>query len=265
MDESADTLAIEVADLRSTRAGATGVPLTLLERRLSSRVRARRLAVGGGTLLFGLVVIAASNFSLGDSLLRLVAGLAPASAGAPLTAPSPNPIPLATWQRLGKRALLLPAVAPGAPCPTSPAHHISASLGMVLGSGPVFITAQGITHGELLALSSGSFGNGQSSWGGQRVIWVTGRLFRGPVLVRGRQLDGRGTIGFNGGLGQSDDAQDWANTPPLPELQLVAGSGPAARPSWVSFVRLQTAGCYAFQIDGGDFSETIVFEAVLER
>jgi hypothetical protein len=70
--------------------------------------------------------------------------------------------------------------------------------------------------------------------------------YRGPVLIRGRQVGGPGAVGFGEGH------------VPYDELQLQTGSG---GPPWQSFTRVRSPGCYFYQVDGTSFSETIVFRA----
>jgi hypothetical protein len=68
------------------------------------------------------------------------------------------------------------------------------------------------------------------------------------VLIRGRQLDGNGTLGF--GLGPT-----WTRTV-LPELRLT-GPEPSLRPAASS---AHAPGCYAYQLDTLRSSSLIVFE-----
>jgi hypothetical protein len=93
-----------------------------------------------------------------------------------------------------------------------------------------------------------------SQWAGQKVPWMRSPRYRGPVLVRGRQLDGTHHLRF--GL---------AMVPPT-ELRIARwGSATSAR-GWgflASTTRLSAAGCYGYQIDGLTFSRVIVFRAVL--
>jgi hypothetical protein len=68
---------------------------------------------------------------------------------------------------------------------------------------------------------------------------------------------------FNGGLDQQTYQGDWTTAPLLASLRLVGGptyGSPWA--NWPSYTRIQTAGCYAYQVDGLTFSEVIVFQAV---
>jgi hypothetical protein len=94
-----------------------------------------------------------------------------------------------------------------------------------------------------------------SSWAGARVTWIAESSYRGPVLIRGARTDGGGgAVGFGEGH------------VPLDELQFL-GSGQQAPPpppggrSWLSFTRVRGPGCYAYQVDGTNFSRVIAFRA----
>jgi hypothetical protein len=91
-----------------------------------------------------------------------------------------------------------------------------------------------------------------SHWLAARVTWRAAVGYRGPLLIRGRRLGGAGVVGFGEGHR------------PYDELQLMnSGRGEATASgggrSWLSLVRVRRAGCYAYQIDGTDFSRVIVF------
>jgi hypothetical protein len=93
-----------------------------------------------------------------------------------------------------------------------------------------------------------------SSWRGGRVTWASAPSYTGPVLIRGRQLGGPGAVGFGEGR------------VPYDELQLLASGTGAPRPAgggraWLSFTRVRSAGCYAYQVDGTNFSSVAVFRA----
>jgi hypothetical protein len=83
-------------------------------------------------------------------------------------------------------------------------------------------------------------------WFGKKVLWAVDTAYRGPVLVRGRQLDGPNPLRFNRGV-----------VPPR-ELQIPASPPPRGQPS---FTRVRAPGCYGYQVDGVGFSYVIVFEA----
>jgi hypothetical protein len=131
-----------------------------------------------------------------------------------------------------RRPLKLPSVSGGS-CP------VSSASGLVRPLGPS-------------TLASAPFIN--DPWGGARVTWLASAAYQGPVLIRGRQLDGPHAVGF----GEAHIPYD--------ELQLLAPGMGAATPrgqgrEWLTFTRVQGPGCYAYQVDGTSFSEVIVFKA----
>lgn len=93
-----------------------------------------------------------------------------------------------------------------------------------------------------------------SPWRAARVSWVASDNYRGPVLIRGRRIDGPGAVGFGEGRVPDD------------ELQLLDSGQEAPKPpgggrAWMSFTRVRSPGCYAYQVDGTSFSRVIVFRA----
>jgi hypothetical protein len=159
-----------------------------------------------------------------------------------------------------RRPLHLPTLASGGECPASDPHSISKQFGGALGRGPVYpiIPFTKGVPGDLafeyppskLSIFAGS------DWGGQKVLWVIRRTYTGPVLIRGRQLDGPHALGFDG------ESRAYS------ELQIPPGTGaeegnPGGWGGTTSEVRLKAPGCYAFQIDGTTFSSVVVFRAIL--
>lgn len=97
------------------------------------------------------------------------------------------------------------------------------------------------------------FDHGRSSggWVYVKVLWVIPPSYGGPVLIRGRQLDGTHWLGFDRG------------SRPLRELQIPPRASIEAR-GWRGFpsytrVRAAGSGCYAYQIDGTTFSRVLRF------
>jgi len=102
-----------------------------------------------------------------------------------------------------------------------------------------------------------------SEWSGQKVLWFVSPSYRGRLLIRGGRIDAAGELRFNSG-------QMTAAVLRVPSREIriavgLHGGNPAVklvgqryRPS---FTRVQTAGCYAYQIDGTTFSRAIVFSA----
>jgi hypothetical protein len=132
-----------------------------------------------------------------------------------------------------RRPLHLPQLSPGATCPVSqPSGPVAPG-----GTGPLRIES-------FIA----------SSWSGGRVTWTASPSYGGPVLIRGRQLGGSGAVGFGEGH------------VPYDELQLLSsgqGSPGGRGRAWLTIIRVQGPGCYAYQVDGTGFSEVIVFSAAL--
>ena len=145
-----------------------------------------------------------------------------------------------------RRPLRIPHLAAGAACPIS---HVDtrvdfARFGIArgIGRGPAYPI--GITRGVLyLAQATGS--DAGSPWAGGKVLWFVHPRSRGPVLIRGRRLDGPGLVRFDHGQ------------LPAPELRL-----PADLRERPSLTRLRVPGCYAYQVDGTSFSRIVVFRAI---
>jgi hypothetical protein len=92
-----------------------------------------------------------------------------------------------------------------------------------------------------------------AEWGVFKAMWAIDPRYVGPVLVRGRQLDGDEILRFEKGEPGFSD-QTAAN--PAAELQEAGGYVHPA------VTRVRTLGCYAYQVDGVGFSYSIVFHAV---
>ncbi len=149
-----------------------------------------------------------------------------------------------------RRPLDIPTIDPGAPCPVSaPNPLIWSRLAPGLGPGPV--APVGFGTDSTLHYRPRFHG---SDWGVQKVLWVAAPDYDGPILIRGGRVDGEGGVGFNIGAGRT-----------LAEIQLPPG--PALNTNnegwrnWPSYTRIETPGCYAYQIDGTDFSYIVVFRA----
>ena len=155
------------------------------------------------------------------------------------------------WASL-RRPLHLPKVAAGATCPKSRVDHrvpwkrFNIFGGSGVGRGPVY---PGLPGAFVMASRDVQYGG---PWFGEKVFWFVLPSYRGPVLIRGRRLDGLQRMGFNGRR--------------LPERELriaphqsVAWQGqPPGSRGVPSGVRVLTPGCYGVQIDGTSFSRVIV-------
>ncbi len=177
--------------------------------------------------------------------------------------PSPTmstPLPSALLV-LQRRSLHLPTVTSHAPCPTTPEQRVNSQVGIVQGVGPAYATigAETIVSPAIFYYADAQyFENGidNQGWGGQKVLWFVNPHYQGFVLVRGHQLDGPHPIYF-----------DMPSQPLTQQLvidtTLLADASPW--PNFGSYTRLQAPGCYAYQVDGANFSYLIVFQAVVRN
>jgi hypothetical protein len=143
-------------------------------------------------------------------------------------------------------------------CPTSTLHRIpDQAVGKMAGPGPVFPGALGLRSTRLYPAETGA----KDPWKRFKVLWVGSPRYRGPVLIRGRQLHGNLRIGFG-------DAPT-----PVSSLQFPAGDENEMSTAadgisagnwrqWPSSLRAAAPGCYGIQIDGLRFSVVVVVRLV---
>jgi hypothetical protein len=153
-----------------------------------------------------------------------------------------------TLAQLGAIPLNLAALRAGDACPDHPGSN---SLGYDYGSGPVYI------NGKLLPeinTDSGAL---------YPVTFYSNPDLTGLVLVRGRDLNDGMPIMFIGpqGAGFPSDTPPW---PLKNELVINAGHPPARSAAthygiWhvLEFIPAGWSGCWGYQVDGSNFSETI--------
>jgi hypothetical protein len=153
------------------------------------------------------------------------------------------------WNRL-RRPLHLPRLAHGVACPVSRVDSRVAWKQVNIfgrsgtGRGPVY-PGLGFQNGRLHATPDDQYGG---RWSGEKVFWYVLPTYRGPVLIRGRRLDGPQTTGFNGTKRPDQELR-------ISPFETVAWRGqPRGSRGIPSDVRVLTAGCYGFQIDGTNFS-----------
>src|ERR1041385_2680531 len=107
------------------------------------------------------------------------------------------------WSKL-RRPLHLPAVAPGARCPVSHFGRVNfAKYSVAKGIGPGPAYPIGFTQpGSILQFVYPPAPQSEFAgrkWGGQKVLWFVAPGYRGPVLIRGRRLDGPEILRFERG------------------------------------------------------------------
>lgn len=168
-----------------------------------------------------------------------------------------DPSPSASWALLNARPLRLPVIPSGTPCPVVQGVQVDPAYARAFGAGPVF--------GVLPALGTSSVivydapGTGYVDGGGWyrlKTLWIASPSYHAEALIRGHQIDGPGMLEFTAG-----------SAPPAPALQFATETGVASagtQRGWrdrPSETLVRSPGCYAFQVDGFNFSEVIVFEA----
>lgn len=149
-----------------------------------------------------------------------------------------------------RRPLRLPGLRRGAKCPTSSGRRLDNGQfgGIALGRGPVeplIAMAGDLEHG-VIAFHRGN------GWWDAKTLWFSRPRYRGPVFIRGRRLDGPGRIVF----GEQPSLID-PQLPPGPAI-----NGTNGWREWPGGTFIRSLGCYAWQIDGSDFSRVVVFKAV---
>ena len=165
-----------------------------------------------------------------------------------------------TWRSLHRR-LHVPRRAPGSACPVSPRPSVdlgSEGVQTLPGKGPAYPNPGygGTTLNFIWPPQPDQQDFYGTGWSGNKVLWWVSGSYTGPVLIRGRQVDGKHLVRFEVGR------------PPPRELRIAPGRGPSewngarSRPS---YTRVQAPGCYGYQVDGIGFSRVIVFEARIQN
>jgi hypothetical protein len=94
------------------------------------------------------------------------------------------------WRAL-YRPLHVPRLEAGAPCPASGVDRSvdfrGFGVGVGAGRGPAYPVGLNVADGTLVLAPAANFES--RDWMGQKVLWVVHPRYRGPVLIRGRQLD----------------------------------------------------------------------------
>ena len=171
---------------------------------------------------------------------------------------------------LRNRPLKPPPMGAGGACPTTSVHDLNPVISGGKGKGPNFGFGPGPAYlSGINQLYPGAFDN---------ELWLIDPGYRGPVLVRGRQLNGAQVVSFQeptdypgqgfSSAGSSPPGQPVATVTiegsPIPfyrELDLPAASSTDAQGYWRMFfarTHIELPGCYAFQLDGLNYSVAIV-------
>lgn len=172
-----------------------------------------------------------------------------------------------SWVALRQRPLRLPKMAPGSACPVTPLSQMTVQLHTVKGIGDstIFAVAQGMDEqGELRAVRS-SFFHYAADFRGVLVTWYIRLPDVEPIYIRGAQLDGAHILRFDGGIEQPNFSRNLLGGSTLPQL-LISSTSKQGSPiaTWPSITRIQSSGCYAYQIDTPSKSMVLVFKATVD-
>lgn len=150
--------------------------------------------------------------------------------------------------------LTLPQVRPGQACPATQVRQIAireGQLSSALGDGPIYVVGGQDVRSDPARST--------------KVAWVADPAYSGPIRIRGRQLEGTEQILLGGPDNHWPGApvKTIEGTDLYPELDFLETHTNPSSPwrQWPSATYVATPGCYAWQVDGIGFSETIVVRA----
>jgi hypothetical protein len=101
----------------------------------------------------------------------------------------------------------------------------------------------------------------------QKVAWIADPNYKGPIRIRGGQLDGGGELLLGGPDNHWRGAviKTVEGTKLYAELEFMESNSISNPPSpwrfWPSATFVATPGCYAWQVDGLGFTEIITIQA----
>jgi hypothetical protein len=158
----------------------------------------------------------------------------------------------AGWADL-RRPLQIEPLPTSARCPVTKARRLSPRFAAAQGTGPVYPVGAAGDGLEFIYPVRRSQGWYPSEWGGNKVAWFARPDFAGRVLIRGGRRDGAEGVRFG------DESQ------PQRELRLTFTAEDRGEGGWLfegTFTRVRAPGCYAWQLDGDDFTSVITFRAI---
>jgi hypothetical protein len=158
------------------------------------------------------------------------------------------------------RALHLPSVAAGAPCPVTDGGRPNPDVAIALGPGPAYPVLgyegnRAPPDPKAVVPLYREERRGGAYW--HKTLWAVDPKYDGPVLIRARGLDPAQLVQF-----AEPSAAPGGSAELVGELEFRREQTNSWRYG-PSMTILPGPGCYAFQVDGTTFSEVIVFEAAL--
>jgi hypothetical protein len=187
----------------------------------------------------------------------LVAGVALVAALSSFVAVSRTTPRPQTPASLLARPLHFPSLGPGGSCPASRGTTIANSYfgGVAIGKGPVRVL---IANQGDLRRGRAELGTTEASgWFALQTLWLSTPGYGGPFVVRAERLGGKGPIEVQpSGSGLFPGAGPLV-VPAGPTANTRDGYRTVPGSTWVT-----SSGCYAWQVDGLNFSEIIVVDAL---
>ncbi len=158
---------------------------------------------------------------------------------------------------LEQRPLQLPVLEPGDACAETPIRSVKGYLYEVMGEGPVYslpyLTSMSINWSALYA---------HDGWYWNKVVWTRDPQYTGPIVIRGRQLNGPESLRFQR-MGDGRPAPELAHSslhfPAYTTGNRLDTQGSGWWEELFTWVVVRAPGCYGVQIDGVGFSTVIVF------
>jgi hypothetical protein len=169
---------------------------------------------------------------------------------ASVIAPSPRTASLLA------RPLHFPSLQPGESCPATAGATVSNSFfsGVALGNGPVRVLIA--NRGDLVQGGANLGTTNAPGWLALQTLWFAMPGYDGPFVVRAKRLGENGPIEVQPGQTGLEPGSGPLVVPAGPTLNTMDGFRTMPSSTWVT-----SAGCYAWQVDGRNFSEVIVVDA----
>jgi hypothetical protein len=112
-------------------------------------------------------------------------------------------------------------------------------------------------EGNLLRGDVDLGGTEAPGWSAVQTLWFSAPGYQGPFVVRGQRLGASGVIEVRPGATGLVPGSGPLIVPAGPTANTQDGYRTVPGSTWV-----RSPGCYAWQVDGRDFSEVIVVDAV---
>lgn len=148
-----------------------------------------------------------------------------------------------------RREFRLQPLSSGDECPRTPGGRHAPKVAITLGDGPAY-PVLGMSEPPPRPAGVVSLRDDirRGGWYWHKTLWAVDKAYHGPLLIRGARIHRPGLMRFG------------SDYEVLRELEM-----PAERQvRWrygVSSTLLRGPGCYAFQVDGTNFTDVIVFAA----